>query len=1169
MSLTTLAAMYAPGNERDDTTSYAGTEDMQTRSVGQPTQHAAALRSFPHQTSSDDIESDAEVPEGVQKPDNLPEGTKLPAPGTWSRSAGRAPVAVTADVHYRPGSMRPTYSSPAINQSADSQQQQRPTHARANTAQGVAGAPRPVNYSRPTTPSAAKNPPPALGSEGNDAMPQPHPTSPPPQYHRPLAGASAVVTPQSSPAKAAPPPATTPSSVLARPSPRKRERGPPPSAFNTSGYNIASDFRISPAAHAAAQPQPSPQARRSAVESARAKALRKGRAPTRLNVMVVGEAGQGKTLFLRSLLQTLLGEVGEMSDVEEPLATVPGDARTLLQSFGLNARGKQGRTRQISLVEGIELVPDQEVLLNGIVDEEAEQHQQARPSLRRNASSTSIGGGGRRRRRGSNVSRTSASMSLLGSAAPPNRLSLTLIDTPGVPSVLPQSLLSLHANASSTIPAPAFLRPVLDEITSRYARTLKEESKLRRVPSKTGAGGDSEHVHVVVWFVSPTEILEGGRTWWREEQERQIWEKRERREKERQQAEREKVEALKAEQEKAMMREAQDAPLRSPSKKGSKSAAGGRPDGAQHQRRRTTSNPARPSSSSSSSAANGNAARHQGGGEKASGEVERRGSGRKRANSLKGIFQDLKIGSTDAPLPPRREASGALSPAIGATSTDDDGHGFGAAQGKDEDEVNGDAREGEDQGDDDEDYYDESHYEATLSPSQKLVLSHLLPLVPVLPIIARAETLTTQQLESARRGVQRGWQEVVNGLEKSAGRQRKLDSIGSPATESWGWIGFGGAAGQAAAAKKAGRRRQQQQQRQSDDEDEEEDEEGGTSGEDVKLIRIKSRRSYSSQAARNLGGSSTTGHGAAEEEEERLRESPIGRRQRESSDGGSASGSGSAIGHTSPLFARPPAYKKALNRSGSQSSSAVAHGAGGAGGQEESEVETEEHFDPADPDPRLLLGVQDVVPSKTQMEGRWPLAIWAPEPALLSTLKGKAAQQGPAGGRAQKLQEASNQLEGAAVIKERGDTQGEERNGLQEGGGEDVRFSMIPMGGSNSAGATAAPTNTATTTAAAANPTHSTTHHQPLPLTRTYPWGSTLHLLNPSQSDFLALKAMLLGTHTGVILETSKEAFESWRGETLELQQRLKEKEKGVGVVVAGEGKQQQQRGADGQWVVL
>ena len=66
---------------------------------------------------------------------------------------------------------------------------------------------------------------------------------------------------------------------------------------------------------------------------------------------------------------------------------------------------------------------------------------------------------------------------------------------------------------------------------------------------------------------------------------------------------------------------------------------------------------------------------------------------------------------------------------------------------------------------------------------------------------------------------------------------------------------------------------------------------------------------------------------------------------------------------------------------------------------------------------------------------------------------------------------------------------------------------------------------------------------------------------------------MLLGTHTGVILETSKEAVESWRGETLELQQlKLRERggKEGAGGGVGGEGKQQQQqRGADGQWVVL
>ncbi|PWN29594.1 hypothetical protein BDZ90DRAFT_230456 [Jaminaea rosea] len=1090
MSLTTLRDMYAPAKDRDITSSDAHVETSQPGP-----QATARVATFPSDQGTNDTNT-VQLPEGVDMPVNLPAGTQPPAPGTWSRSAGRTPVAVTGDVNYRPGSMRPTFSSPSLSSAAAMDDIVSSGHSRSNTT--GANAARPVNYSRPTTPSNAKKSAPTAGSDGERVA---MPTSPP-QYHRPLGVSNNSISTAPAPQQVSPA-KTGAAKATSAISPRKRDRGPPPSAFAASGYNMASDFRISPAAHAAAQPQPSPQARRTMVESARAKTLRKSRAPTRLNVMVVGEAATGKTIFLRSLLQSMLGAGGEdgMSDSEEPLATISGDAKDLLQSFGLNARGRPGRTKQIQTVEGIELVPDQDVLLSGLCDEEELAQSPQRPSLRRNASSNSVvpsTRGQRRQRRGSNTSRLSASMSFLGSAAPPNRLSLNLIDTPGLPSVLPQSTLNSAANG----PTPAFLRPIVDEIVSRYVRTLKEETKLRRVPSKT-SGGDSEHVHVVVWFVQPSEILEGGRTWWREEQERIRWERREQREKARQEAERKKVEQLRAAQEKDL--ELAQSQTQGLARDGGK-AANAKPDGPQ--RRRTLSTPGRPSSATSLGSASQKSSSRLNRGSATANDGSTAGGtgGRKRANSLKGMFQDLKIGSADAPLPPRRSQAGQLTEnKSAAASTDDatdvktsDSNGgpnlaqSQAGQAADDPQAGHDG----DFVDDDED--DESSYLPTLSPSQKIVLSHLLPLVPVLPIIARADGLTVHQLEAARRGVQRGWQEVVDGLEA---RQQKRGSKGSnPPTEQWGWIGFDNGGRPTTGGG------EQPQTPYDDDTDD-------TAA--VKLIRIKSRRSYSSNLHQVGGRNAPAG-----EETEQLRDSPMDdrRRDRDSLYSSSQQSHGSsAVEHTAPLFARPT-HKRGPGRSGSQSSGGhVGEGAASTthGHDDESE-DDEEQFDPADPDPRLLLGVQDVVPSRAQMEGRWPLAIWTPDLPRANITPAVEAREKA---RAKRLNEAAAQLQGR--------TRGE---GEEE---DDTRFSMIPTGVGDEATATQAPSA----------PTHTKaqqTRHQPLPLTRTYPTGSSLHLLNPAHSDFLALKAMLLGTHTGVILETSKETFEGWRGETLEMQQRQK-----------------------------
>lgn len=98
-------------------------------------------------------------------------------------------------------------------------------------------------------------------------------------------------------------------------SPSKRNAGPPPSAYamhkstlstasSSSGlYSVMGlplDFRVSPNL----QPQQSPSQRKSMVDAARKMSLKRSKAPSELNIMVVGGRATGKTSWIRTLLST-------------------------------------------------------------------------------------------------------------------------------------------------------------------------------------------------------------------------------------------------------------------------------------------------------------------------------------------------------------------------------------------------------------------------------------------------------------------------------------------------------------------------------------------------------------------------------------------------------------------------------------------------------------------------------------------------------------------------------------------------------------------------------------------------------------------------------------------------------------------------------------------------
>lgn len=801
----------------------------------------------------------------------------------------------------------------------------------------------PVNYSRPTTPAKAASP----QSLAQDEIP--------------------------------PTPLVTP--------PRKRDRGPPPSSFpGAVSYNLQSDFRTSPAVHAAAQSAGSPQARRSVVESARIKSLRKSRAATRLNLMVVGEPATGKTLFLRSLLQTLL------TPSEDCGTMLPDkEQHQKAAAFGLS-KGRPVQTRRLERVDGIDLTPSSKLLLNGRSQASQQLADEHRARVGRSNSVSS---------------RTSMATALLGPDAPPSRLSIGVIDTPSLPTSLPASMASLAKSGHPV--TPYFMQPIIDEITARYARTLREETKLRRTLSKGGAS-EGEHIHLVVWFIEPREILHGARSWWKEQQDQQRWDKRGK---------------AHTEMPSRKKKVAGDVvPLannhlveKSHTLKSNEQLLHQKPE---RPRRRALSNPGRPGLTSSASL-NKLPPRET--------TADTYALSRGRAQSMRSPGAHVRNASvpvsasarvpTDTGVPPLPASS--LTNGSGAESTNLAHVPSRPPQTREPDApVESTVTETDD---DDE---DEPPYVPNLSPSQKLTLLQLLPLVPVLPIVAKAETLTANELRIVRAAVQRGWLEVTEKLRENCAKS------GARAVQlQWGWIGFEDQA-------------ELEMEPSSHQDTSAVVESGG--GDDVKRVRIKSRRSYSSSAGQ---GRVDISGAVAPTDDPSITESARG------------SDESPGIEFTKPLFERPVS-SSSLARRGDQSSSQASTG-----------------LNSAEPDARTLLGVEDVVPSPTELVERWPLAIWAPDASSSNHRIHDKSRT-----KATDLASGTSFIDGTSTAR-RGQS-------------------------------------------------HPVVFPHPLSLTRAYPWGSTLDLLDPKQSDFLALKCMLLGTHTSAILETSKEAFEDWRRETLE-----------------------------------
>lgn len=755
-------------------------------------------------------------------------------------------------------------------------------------------------------------------------------------------------------------PGTRHTSASTLDSPQRRDSSGPeqsqkrvsPSPQNTkaSRYDVQSDFRLSPTAHAALAVHLSPQARCSMVEAARQKSVKMIRAATRLNVMVVGGAGTGKTLFLRNLAASLQRE--DVSGMDRGGDSGSGHA----SRDNSDTVARPRRTDRLTQIEPIEVKVTASLLVADVVlDYSNDSLLDCSARLPRNS----------HERRQSNESSLS-SQSYVRREAVPARLKLSLIDTPGLPLQYSDSVLRVAC-------APASLKEALHEINLRYHRTLCEEAKLSRA-SDGSTKPNGEHVHVVLCFIDPREILEGDRTWWHEEQQQKRWQERE-------------------------------LLLQGANGSSETSMPTSRRDEAHTAETQPTSHTLTNQlsrKSTSSSVSTRRPMRLAAGGKDGQGQ------------SVPGdLSEDTVVDDQEAD---RTEEVGKL--AISPTGV----HATEHLEGRD---------------------YDASEYVPILSPSQRLALYHLLPLVPVLPVIARSETLTSSELEIVRLGVRRGWDEVQ-------GRLRSQQGVATDLPGRWDWIGFGG-------------------QSQTDTDATDIDDEA------ARVVQIQRRQDSSIASIVN-------GHCSIVPNDPRG--TPTSRR-------------------------RPHRHARETLRTS---------------------------------DIRAALGVEDIVPPPDELQAKWPLALWAPDassPAKSTVTTGCRFQQRdsddqescPAVERAPKETRVDDNV-GDEVTKDQATSAGDAMRApciVERNGSDDTAAKSISASTKN---------RSATMSSAQSSmlPLDSK-QSQHFPRTRSYPNGLTLDLLDPTQCDFAALRAMLLGTHTSRILDASREAFEGWRRRTLEEQQ--------------------------------
>lgn len=630
-----------------------------------------------------------------------------------------------------------------------------------------------------------------------------------------------------------------------------------------------SDFRLSTSAWVRMNEDAARrQEQQQLAQTRRQLSLKRGKAPIALRIMVLGPTGTGKTSWVKSFVESL-----------EPLGAQGDQQQTQSKPTGHQLRP----TRKFTSLEGIEFSPATSLLNNAVdatVDDDDKEvvmsHEnlsdaQLRSTARRESASTNRSKF--RRRASSRASLSSAYLSL-GSSAPPQKVSLSIIDTPALPRDSPTS-----ANANDDLTIPSFALPIVDEITGRYMRTLQEEGKLNRLPTRSSFV-EGQHVHLVLWFIDPREVLEG--EWWhriKEEQRRdREWKTR-----------------------------------RTSLSRGAD----------------LTTNPASTVTITTvSGGPDGEAARAH--------RHHRSGSlGRRRKTSLRAIrsVDGVAEGVTSKEVQLARSASENTVP-----GSSDHVHG---RQQQQEDAVL---------------IQDDEVYTPTLSPMQRQTLRHILPLVPVMPIIARSDALTTHELQTVREGVKRGWNDVVAALKQrrtkdAAGGEGEEDTTGDTylfggdegagddtdgAEWEWDWLkcSCGGVAQARARTDSRANAKGKQAESELD----------GTNGND------------------EPAGNDDRGYTAAREDDTLFsHDTPTPRAEADDRNNG---GITDAQPRTSSSPSRPsdPALSQRPSSSGSLSSPSW------------SEDQS---------DPRLWLGVDHIVPSSLKLNTRWPLAIFSPEMATL------------------------------------------------------------------------------------------------------------------------------------------------------------------------------------------
>ncbi|CAO1623455.1 unnamed protein product [Sympodiomycopsis kandeliae] len=526
--------------------------------------------------------------------------------------------------------------------------------------------------------------------------------------------------------------------------PVQRQRNPSPrgSANGTSVTPVPSadrDFRASasPWAGRTALKDDVSRAEQQDLNAARQKALKRVKACKPLRIMVLGSTCVGKTSWIKSFVESLQPSVNQSpsemvgSNVASRRSSQQrsrhgviwsDDLKQRIESFALPTCSTFGRarlqpTRKMESLGDLEVMPSKTLLLTGMVNSDYNAKETtAVGEMDETASSiwdTHNGRFSSCRGTSSRETRTTAYLSL-GAAAPPQRLSLSIIDTPALPSPsshLPRRVIELEGAKrplSGSAPPAAF--PIMQEITSRYMNTLREERKLNRLPTRS-TSVEGQHIHLVLWFIDPRQVLEG--EWWYKAQEEACIEKQW--------------------QQRIVFK-------RSRAYNSSKSNGPVPVADVETNLRQT---PEEDNGQSLHSIP----------------RVRRLLS----KQSARSLDPGAAVASDKEVFPRQNHSIDAVRRRSGSANPHLDNESPSCPPIESQTQHNTstsfpEAARGT---------ADDEEYVPTLSPSEKMMLSYILPIVPVMPVISRADSLTVRELELVRQGIKRGWREVLAGLRES------------------------------------------------------------------------------------------------------------------------------------------------------------------------------------------------------------------------------------------------------------------------------------------------------------------------------------------------------------------------------------------------------------------